>query len=302
MMLQDKRRWIGLVCLVALCSAVLVSRCLAADYLLETDPKDLDSSAKYNYILGKYYFSKGQYTDAEQYFQRSRDLMERKKEVGSRYAPLTPADLGAPAPVSVTGEYLVGEADILYVAVWQNDDLNQEVIVRPDGRISFPLAGDIMAVGRTLTQIDEEITQRLGEFIKFPEVSLSIRRLGGSKVVILGEVYRPGVYIVTGNRSILEAMALAGGMTPDAVANSVVLIRGGLKTPGEPRRLNLRQAMLGKAPDANVSIQSEDIIFVPKTFIANLAYVVTQIVDPVQRGVMTAQNFQEVLGKSPYNN
>jgi polysaccharide export outer membrane protein len=295
------RRLIGLGGMVVLCSALLVSGA-AADYVLDKDPKSLERNAQYNYLMGKYFFSKGQFTDAEQYFQRSRDMMERKQEVVARYPSLaatTDKKTGKPAPVSVTGEYTVGEGDVLFVSVWENQDMDQEVIVRPDGRISFPLAGDIMAVGRTLTQIDQDITKRLGEYIKFPEVSLSIRRLGGSKVVILGEVYRPGVYVVTGDRSILEAIALAGGMTPDAVANSVVLIRGGLSGSAEPRRLNLRQAMLGKAPDDNIGIRSEDIVYVPKTFIANLAYIVTQIVDPVQRGAMTVQSFQSVTGQTP---
>lgn len=283
--------------LLGLCASLFfASWSMAADYLLDTDPKNLESKAKYNYFLGQYYFSQGKYSDAEQYFQRSRDLMERKGEVTS-HKPALSIDQAGPAN-NAMGEYLVGDGDVLYITVWQNNDLDQEVIVRPDGRLSFPLVGDIMASGRTLTQIDEELTSRLKEFIKFPEVSVSIRRLGGSKVVILGEVYRPGVYVVSGNRSILEAIALAGGFTNDAVANSVILIRGGLQKPGEPRRLNLRQAMLGKAPDANISIQPEDIIYVPKTFISNLAYIVTQIVDPIHRGTMNAQSFMAVMGKS----
>ncbi len=272
--------------LLALCIFYSAMPARAADYLQESSPGELESSAKYNYYIGQYYYTQGRFNDAEQYFERSRDMIERRNAI---LAGKTEAEL---LPVQAVGgggglEYTMGEGDVLFISVWQNEDLNQEVIVRPDGRVSFPLVGDVMAVGRTITQLDQDVTDRLKEFIREPEVSISIRKLGGSKVIILGEVARPGVYAVSGNRTLLEAIALAGGFTRDAVANSVVLIRGGLQNP-KGKRLNLKKAMAAKDFDGNIALQSEDIIYVPRTFIANVGYVMTQIIDPISRGAFAA--------------
>jgi polysaccharide export outer membrane protein len=256
----------------------------AVDYLQETNPGELESSAKYNYYIGQYYYTQGRFNDAETYFERSRDMIERKNDIIAGKANLIPTQaVGGGGGL----EYTLGEGDVLFISVWQNEDLNQEVIVRPDGRISFPLVGDIVAAGRTIMQLDADITARLKEFIKMPEVSISIRKLGGSKVIILGEVMRPGVYAVSGNRTILEALALAGGFTRDAVGNSVVLVRGGLQNP-QARRLNLKKVLVGTNFDGNIPLESDDIIYVPRTFISDVGYVLTQVIDPVSRGTFAA--------------
>lgn len=279
------------------------SRGWCADYLQESDPAALDSSARYNYYLGEYYYTQGKYNDAEQYFQRSRDLVERKQEVLASKGADTRETKGlysgagtdllsqedaketekAYPSGATTVEYTVGEGDVLYISVWQNDDMNQELIVRPDGKISFPLIGDVQAAGRTITAIDDDLTQRLREFIKFPEISISIRKLGGCKVIVLGQVGRSGVYAVSGNKTILEAIALAGGFTSDAVGNSVILVRGGLQKP-QALRLNLKKALRGLDLSDNVPLQPEDIVFVPRTFVSDLATIAMQIIDPVSRG------------------
>lgn len=284
----------------------------AADYLQESDPAALDSSARYNYYLGEYYYTQGRYNDAEQYFQRSRDLVERKQEVltskGIDVRETKGLYSGAGTVVAsqdaekerektyshgATGlEYTVGEGDVLYISVWQNDDMNQELIVRPDGKISFPLVGDVPAAGRTITAIDEDLTRRLKEFIKFPEVSISIRKLGGAKVIVLGQVGRSGVYAVSGNKTVLEAIALAGGFSPDAVGNSVILVRGGLKKP-QAMRLNLKKALRGLDLSDNVPLQPEDIVFVPRTFVSDLATIAMQIIDPVSRGTFIVDFIQK---------
>jgi polysaccharide export outer membrane protein len=278
--------------LIVLAGACMGAAAFAVDSLTESNPRELESNAKYNYYIGQYYYNQGRFDDAQAYFERSRDLMQRRKDVLAKEA------FGATMPIQATGgpaglEYRIGEGDVLFISVWQNDDLNQEVVVRPDGKISFPLVGQVMAAGATVTAVTEELTVKLKEYIRFPQVSISIRKLGGSKVVILGQVWRPGVYAVSGSRTLLEAIALAGGFTNDAVSNSIVLIRGGLKSP-QASRLNLKKALVGTSFDGNVMLQSEDIIFVPKTFISDLSYVLNLILDPVSRGAMTAQSVYDV--------
>ena len=188
--------------------------------------------------------------------------------------------------VSADQGYLIGDEDILQISVWGNPELNVQVPVRPDGMISFPLVGDVPAAGMTIVDIDSELTKRLKEFIKFPEVSISIRKIGGSKIIILGQVRSPGVYAVSGSATILEAIALAGGLTRDAVGASVVLIRGGLQNP-HAGKINIAKAQKGDFSQ-NVKLQSEDIIFVPATTISDVGYVMTQIIDPVSRGAFAA--------------
>ena len=190
-------------------------------------------------------------------------------------------------------EYTLGEGDVLYISVWQEDDLSQEVIIRPDGKLSFPLAGDVPASGLTFTQLKDDLTERLKEYIRYPVVSISLKKLGGKKVIVLGEVTHPGVYSVTGKNTVLEAIALAGGFTEHAVHSSVILVRGGLQTP-EGKRLDLSRAI--KKPDIgqNVTLQSEDIVYVPKKFIANLNYVLSQIIEPISRGVWTLYMFESL--------
>lgn len=183
-------------------------------------------------------------------------------------------------------EYTLEEKDELYITVWENPDLNQEVIVRPDGKISFSLIGDIPALGLTISELKESITERLKEFIKNPVVSISLRKMAGAKIIILGEVVNPGVYNLSGSKSLLEAIGLAGGFTKDAVASSVVVIKNPTTNP-QAMRLNLNKALKGDATQ-NIMLAKEDVVFVPKKFIADLNYFLSQIIEPIARGAYTA--------------
>ncbi len=282
---QNKLNRVALTMLVFMFSFLGVVYCY--DSFQESNPNELESNAKYNYYLGQYYYTQGKYGDAEQYFERSRDMIERRNSVLGQAKPVLRTKTGKSGSGSTQGmEYTIGEGDVLFVSVWQNEDLNQELIVRPDGRVSFPLIGDMPAAGMTIVELDNEMTKRLKEFLKFPEVSITIRKIGGSKIVILGQVRSPGVYAVGGSGSILEAIALAGGMTRDAVGTSVVLIRGGLQNP-QATKINVAKAQKGDYTH-NIMLQPEDIIFVPSTAISDVGYVVSQIIDPVSRGAIAA--------------
>jgi polysaccharide export outer membrane protein len=160
-------------------------------------------------------------------------------------------------------EYHVSPGDVLEVFVWQQPDLSRDVIVRPDGRLSFPLVGDVDAAGLNLTQLDGIITQRLKAYVRFPDVSLAIKRFGGTKTIILGEVANPGVYVPAGEGRVLEVVAMAGGFTKDAKKGHVMLIRGGLAQP-QVAKLNLAKALGRGALEENVALRPDDILFVPK--------------------------------------
>jgi polysaccharide export outer membrane protein len=287
-----RHRWFPTLCGL-LCAGFLFSGVNPVVFAEEQEGSsiktELENNAKYNYYIGEYYYSQGRYEAAEPYFRRSRDLIERSNEVVSERR-VRPAFGGAAG--GAYQQYTIGEADTLRIAIWQNDDLTQDVIVRPDGAISFPLIGDVPARGLTFVQLKEEVTNRLKEYIKSPVVSITLKRLGESKVIVLGQVGYPGVYAVTGKRSILEAIAMAGGFTNDAVASSVILIRGGLDKP-TGKRLSLNKALGTKANPNNVELQSEDIIFVPKKFISDVNYLVNTVLGPLIQGAYNIETMRD---------
>ena len=242
---------------------------------------------------------------AQRYIQKALDKMKEKEErelanpgAAEKKKDIT-ADTStivspkAPAPqetsyASKTADYIIGVDDVLFISVWQNKDLDQEVTVRPDGKISVLLAGDIQAEGSTIPQLSRQITARLKEYIKFPEISISLRKIGGKKIILLGEVNRPGVYAVSGNSTILELIAMANGYTKDAVLDSVIVIRGGLQKP-VGKRLDLARAIKKADMSQNIILEPEDIVYVPKKFISNVNYFVSQILGPITQGLAPAE-------------
>jgi polysaccharide export outer membrane protein len=268
----------------------------------------IQEQAREYYLKGNLYYQQEKFPEAQDEFKKALDLLNQKEEALSEViaeqkqsAPaLTAPEVTPAAPESKAKvlsvkrkpvqEYTIGEDDVLHISVWQNQDLDQEAVVRPDGMISFPLIGEVEAQGLTLTELDALLTGRLKEFVKYPEVSISIKKIGGQRVLVLGEIYRPGVYSLTGAKTIVEAITLAGGLTKDAVASSIVIIRGGLEKP-EVKRITLNKVLRGDAHQ-NIALVSEDIIFVPKKFIANLNYFLSQILEPLSRGSYVNQEIK----------
>jgi protein involved in polysaccharide export with SLBB domain len=170
-----------------------------------------------------------------------------------------------------TGIVLEGGSRINKTIV--RSELSQpEVIVRPDGKISFPLIGDIKAEGLTLTRLDNLITDKLKSYVSNPEVSIMIRRFGEQtyKVVVLGEILSPGVYKFGSPPSITELVASAGGYTKYAVLNSVLVLRGDVRAKPEVIRVNIAQILKAGKLTENISLKPNDIIYVPRSFIGNL--------------------------------
>jgi polysaccharide biosynthesis/export protein len=260
-------------------------------------------TAKMHYELGQMYYELGLYEEAEIEFEKA---LSESSDIPASF------DLVSPVSVSVDLEpdktviladatqekesrtgYMIDEGDKLFIRVWENEDLTQEAIVRPDGKISFPLIDEVKAQGLTISELDKEMTDKLKEFIRFPDVSISLMEIGGSKIIVLGEVQEPGVYNVSGNKTILEAIAMAQGFTADSIASSVVLVEGGLANP-RGRRLDLNRALHNPQSRENVVLKSNDIVFVPKKFIADVNYVIRQILQPFSSGAREAQTFGQV--------
>ncbi len=127
----------------------------------------------------------------------------------------------------VTDAYTIGAEDVLEITVWRNADLSKTVQVRPDGRFSLPVIRDVVAVGKTPSQLADEITRKLKEYVQNPVVAISVREVNSYNIFVLGEVVRPGKYPLKSRTTLLQGITVAGGFTPVAARNQVVIFRFG---------------------------------------------------------------------------
>ncbi|OPX30301.1 MAG: hypothetical protein B1H08_02065 [Candidatus Omnitrophica bacterium 4484_171] len=273
-----------------LCISFIFIAVYSCPSLSQTTPKD---KARQHYRLGQIYYEHGLFDEAKQEFKKALDILGElpPQEVEKQTVKNENIKASTPQPERPSGkEYIIGVGDVIDISVWENPDLNKEVIVRPDGKISFPLINDVRAQGLTITELDDEITLRLKDYIKYPDVSVSLKKIGGSRIIVLGEVGSPGVYSIEDRKTVLEAIALAGGFTRDAVLNSVIVIKGGFAHP-EATRVNLASALRKGKLKEDIGLNAQDIVYVPKKFIANLNYFLKQFLEPISRGIYTANEF-----------
>jgi len=238
--------------------------------------------AKEYYSLGKIYKEHGLTDHASSEFQKAYDLMFKADA-----QPLSLSANRASEPQEEgsdrEGQYIIGKADTLHVSVWENPDLTRTVNVRPDGHVSFPLIDEFKAVGLTIPDVDELVTNRLKEYLRYPDVSVTLESMGGRRVIVLGEVAKPGIVSLGDTGTVLEAIAIAGGETNDAVLKSVLVIKGGLRNP-TPHRVNVARFLKTTDPADNMVLDSQDIVFVPETFLSDVTYTMKLILGPLAQG------------------
>jgi polysaccharide export outer membrane protein len=165
-------------------------------------------------------------------------------------------------PMVSGGDYEIGPEDVLEISVWKEKDLQREVLVRPDGWFTFPLVGNIEAKGKTAQQIQEEITQWLKEYIPNPVVSVSVKKIAGYKIFVIGRVNKPGEYVVGSYIDVLQALTLAGGLTPFAEEAKIKIVR---KENGKKTILPFDYSTVkkGMRMEQNITLMSGDVIIVP---------------------------------------
>lgn len=134
------------------------------------------------------------------------------------------------ALLTVTPDYIIGPEDILEITVWKNADLSKQVQVRPDGRISLPLLGDISAVAKTPVQLTEEISAGLRAYMESPTVSIMVKEVNSYQIYVLGEVNKPGKYPLKSKTTLLQGITVAGGFTAMAARNKIVIFRFSTKS------------------------------------------------------------------------
>ena len=158
--------------------------------------------------------------------------------------------------------YTVKPGDTLSISVWKEPDLQKETLVRPDGSFSFPLVGEVDAKGKTVADINKFMSQRLAKFISDPVVTVSIQEIKGNKVYVIGQVNKPGEFIMNPTVDVMQALSMAGGTTPFASLGDIVVLR---RTPGGKQSLPFRynDVVKGKRLDQNIDLQAGDVVVVP---------------------------------------
>ncbi len=169
------------------------------------------------------------------------------------------ADTPSPPPEP----YRVHAGDVLIVSVWKEPDLQGEVLVRSDGGLSFPLTGDITAAGMTVEDLRQEITRRLEEYVPEAVVTVALKASGGNRIYVLGKVNRPGEFPFEKPVDVMQAISLAGGMTPYASPNSIHILR---RLPGgrqDAIRFRYSDVEQGTSLEQNIVLRGGDTVVVP---------------------------------------
>ena len=158
--------------------------------------------------------------------------------------------------------YLIQPGDLLEVSVWREEYLERDVQVQPDGMISFPLAGVLEAAGKTVGEIQQAVGERLSQYIPDPVVTVSIKEIRGNRIYVIGQVQKPGQFIMNPTIDIVQALALAGGTTPFAELNDIRVLR---RDGNELIAINFRYGDVekGRNLQQNIILQSGDVIIVP---------------------------------------
>lgn len=164
----------------------------------------------------------------------------------------------------VTSDYIIGPEDVLEITVWKNNDLSKTVQVRPDGRISIPLIGDVSAVGRTSAQLTQEISDRLKSYMENPTVSIVVKEVNSYSIFVLGEVVKPGRLPLKTKTTLLQAITLAGGFSPVAARNKIVIFRFGKDGEGLTKiKASYDDIVLRDGTKQNIELMPGDQIVVP---------------------------------------
>lgn len=158
--------------------------------------------------------------------------------------------------------YLLNAGDVLGISVWNEETLQKEVIILPDGRISFPLAGELDAEGETVSQLQAAITAKLTKYLSDPVVTVSVLNVSGNTIHILGKVTNPGIFVMSQQLDVIKALSLAGGLSPYAKENDIVVIR---RENDQQMTFPVRYAAIknGDNLETNIMLESGDVIVIP---------------------------------------
>jgi polysaccharide export outer membrane protein len=172
------------------------------------------------------------------------------------------APVNAPASVPLPAGYLIGPEDVLSIVFWKDKDMSADVVVRPDGKISLPLVNEVQAAGLTPEQLRARLTEAASKFVTEPTAAVVVKEIHSRKVFITGMVAKPGTYPLMDNMTVLQLIAVAGGLQEYADSSSIVVMRNdnGQK---QALKFNYKDVVKQKHVEQNVALKSGDTVIVP---------------------------------------
>lgn len=176
--------------------------------------------------------------------------------------PANMASTLTPNNIDHSKQYRLNPEDEIKISVWKEEDLQGEVLVRPDGGISFPLVGDLMAGGKTIQELENEISGKIQRYIPEAVVSVSLVKLAGLKVYVIGKVNKPGLFVLGDYVDVMQALSLAGGVTPYADHDKIKILR---RKHGENIVFPFvyTEVAKGKKLEQNIILETGDVVVVP---------------------------------------
>lgn len=158
--------------------------------------------------------------------------------------------------------YKIQPGDILHIAVWKEEDLTQDILVRPDGHFTFPLAGDVNANGKNAQQITDELAKKIQKYIPDPVITVSVVQILGNKIFVIGKVNKPGEFIMSHDIDVMQAMSMAGGASTFAGLNKIKILR---RVGGKQTAISFKYAEVeaGQNLDQNILLKPGDVVVVP---------------------------------------
>jgi protein involved in polysaccharide export with SLBB domain len=192
--------------------------------------------------------------------------------------PPVPAEMAA-APAPDTQTYRIQPGDQLDLKFFYNPELNESVVVRPDGKISLQLVDEVVASGLTPSELDAALTKLYGTELRRPEVSVILRSLGAYRVYVGGEVNNPALVGLADGMGPLQAVMVAGGFKETAKPEAALVIRRGADNRPVPIPVDLREMIRGAGAGDGLRLQPGDVVYIPKTWIAEANKFVNQYIE-----------------------
>jgi polysaccharide export outer membrane protein len=159
-------------------------------------------------------------------------------------------------------DYVIGCGDVLDISVWKDETLTRSVVVLPDGKISFPLIGEVMASGKTIAQLKKEIEEKITPFVPDVTLSFEVKQVNSMLVYVIGRVNNPGRFPLNVNVNVLQALSIAGGLTPFAKRDKIKILRQeGDKT--DIIKFQYDRVIEGTHLEQNIMLKRGDVVVVP---------------------------------------
>lgn len=160
-------------------------------------------------------------------------------------------------------EYIIQPGDVLEISVWKEENMIKDVLVRPDGGITFPLAGELYTGGKTIAALQTALSEKLSTYLSNPVVTISPKQLLGNRIYVIGKVAKPGMYLISSYIDVVQALSMAGGLTPFSAVNDILILRR--SSNGKQHNIEFRYGDIedGDKLKQNILLRSGDTVLVP---------------------------------------